>query len=43
MQYKHSLSNSDTENSLEAFTPSQSIPLNKNPGACPIGVDEVLL
>ena len=37
------LSNSDTENSLEAFTASQSIPLNKNPGARPIGVDEVLL
>ena len=36
------LSNSDTDNSLEAFTASQLIPLNKNSGVCPIGVGEVL-
>ena len=36
------LSNSDTDNSLEAFMASRSILLNKNPGVCPIGVGEVL-
>ena len=36
------LSNSDTDNSLEAFTTSRLIPLNKNPGVHPIGVSEVL-
>ena len=34
------LSNSDTGNSLEAFTTSRLIPLNKNPGVHPIGVSE---
>ena len=36
------LSNSDTDNSLEAFMASRLIPLNKNPGARPIGVGEAL-
>ena len=36
------LSNSDTDNSLEAFTASRLIPLNKNPGVRPVGVGEVL-
>ena len=36
------LSNSDTDNSLEAFTTSRLIPLNKNPGVHPIGAGEVL-
>ena len=35
-------SNSDTGNSLEAFTANRLIPLNKNPGVHPIGVGEVL-
>ena len=36
------LSNSDTDNSLEASTASRLIPLNKNPGVHPTGVGEVL-
>ena len=36
------LSNSDTENSLETFTVSRLVPLNKNPGVRPIDVGEVL-
>ena len=36
------LSNSDTDNSLEAFTANRLIPLNKNPGVRPVGVGEVL-
>ena len=36
------LSNSDTNNTLEAFTTSPLIPLNKTPGAHPVGAGEVL-
>ena len=36
------LSNSDTDNSLEASTTSRLIPLHKNPGIHPIGVGEAL-
>ena len=37
-------SNSGTDNSLEAFTASRLIPLNKNPGVCPIcGIDRKVI
>ena len=36
------LSNSDTANSLEAFTATRLIPLNKNVGVRPTGAGEVL-